>query len=274
MVQNQSGIRFDEEYRLCHFDMEDFCFKILDSGQKIYVSNRATASHQKGKTLDMMGMQLVPHLKWQNRKRYFEKWDGEPHFSMPNQGPHPDRFELLGMPENPLEPESEWIHIVQDYLTDEVKTEILRTEWNQRELLTIVSALLIADERELLRTLEDRLDELDLPPALLILFVHYYFDKNIYSRCKHYLSKAGKSHPIFDLFRLKIHVADKETDQAAPILTKMLERYPASPDLFYLAGELYTQTGDKKEAESFRTMAAQLDPYRFSSEEDTIEFTL
>jgi tetratricopeptide (TPR) repeat protein len=69
-------------------------------------------------------------------------------------------------------------------------------------------------------------------------------------------------------------VADKETDQAVPILTKMLERYPASPDLFYLAAELYTQTGDKKEAESFRTMAAQLDPYRFSSEEDTIEFTL
>jgi GT2 family glycosyltransferase len=274
MVQKQSGIRFDEEYRLCHFDMEDFCFKVLDSGQKIYVSNQATASHQKGKTMDMMGMRLVPHLKWQNRKRYFEKWDGEPHFSMPNQGPHPDRFELLGMPENPLEPEPEWIHIVQDYLTDEIKTEILRTEWNQRELLTIVSALLIADERELLRTLEDRLDELDLPPALLILFVHYYFDKNIYSRCKHYLSKAGNSHPVFDLFRLKIHVADKETDQAAPILTKMLERYPASPDLFYLAAELYSQTGDKKEAESFRTMAAQLDPYRFSQEEDTIEFTL
>jgi len=274
MVQKKSGIRFDEEYRLCHFDMEDFCFKILDSGQKIYVSNRATASHQNGKTLDMMGMKLVPHLKWQNRKRYFEKWDGAPQFSMPNQGPHPDRFELLGMPENPLEPESEWIHIVQDYLTDEVKTEILRTEWNQRELLTIVSALLIADERELLRTLEDRLDELDLPPALLILFVHYYFDKNIYSRCKHYLGKAGNSHPVFDLFPLKIHVADKETDQAAPILTKMLDRYPASPDLFYLAAELYSQTGDKEEAESFRTMASQLDPYRFSSEEDTIEFTL
>ncbi len=274
MVQNQSGIRFDEEYKLCHFDMEDFCFQILDSGKKIYVANRATASHQNGKTLDMMGIALVPHLKWQNRKRYFEKWDGEPQFSMPNQGPHPDRFELLGMPENPLEAESEWIHIVQDYLTDEVKTEILRTEWNQRELMTIVSVLLIADERELLRTLEDRLDELDLAPALLILFVHYYFEKNIYSRCKHYLNKAGNSHPVFDLFRLKIHVADKETDEAAPILTKMLDRYPASPDLFYLAGELYTQTGDNEEAESFRTMAAQLDPFRFSQEEDTIEFTL
>jgi GT2 family glycosyltransferase len=274
MINNQSGFRFDEEYRLCHFDMEDFCFQILDSGHKILVANRAAVTHQKGRTLDMMGISLVPHLKWKNRKRYFEKWDGEPSFSMPNQGSHPDRFEMLGMPEDPLQPEPEWIHLVQDYLTDEIKTEILRTDWNDRELMTIVSALLIADERELLRTLEDRLDDIQLPPALLILFVHYYFGKNIYSRCKHYLEKAGNSHPVFDLFRLKIHVADKETEAAAPLLTKMLKLYPASPDLFYLAGELYKQTGEKEEAESFHKMAAQMDPYRFSPEENTIEFTL
>lgn len=274
MVRNQSGFRFDEEYRLCHFDMEDFCFQILNTGKKVLATNRATVQHIKGKTLDMMGISMLPHLKWENRRRYSEKWDGSPEYSMPNQGNHPDRFELLGMPENPLQPEPEWVHIVQDYLTDEIKTEILRTDWDPRELMTIVSALLIADEREILRTLEDRLDEIDLPPALIILFVHYYFGKNIYSRCRHYLDKAGKSHPVFDLFRLKIHVADKETEAAASLLTKMFERYPASPDLFNMAAELYSQTGDKQEAESFRTMAAQMDPYRFSPEENTVEFTL
>ncbi len=274
MVQNRSGFRFDEEYKLCHFDMEDFCFQILNAGKKVMVANRAAVQHIKGKTVDMMGISMVPHLKWENRKRYSEKWDGDPEYSMPNQGKHPDRFELLGMPENPLQPEPDWVHAVQDYLTDEIKTEILRTDWNPRELMTIVSALLIADEREILRTLEDRLDEIDIPPALLILFVHYYFGKNIYSRCRHYLDKAGKSHPVFDLFRLKIHVADKETEDAAPLLTKLMERYPASPDLFNLAAEIYSQTGDQKEAESFRSMAAQMDPYRFSSEENTVEFTL
>jgi len=274
MLENQSGFRFDEEYNLCHFDMEDFCFQILNAGKKVLVANGAHVQHMKGKTLDMMGLTMVPHLKWENRKRYSEKWDGEPEYNMPTQGKHPDRLELLGMPENPLQPEPDWIHAVQNYLTDEVKTEILRTEWNPRELMTIVSAMLIADEREVLRTLEDRLDEIDLPPALLILFVHYYFGKNIYSRCRHYLEKAGRSHPVFDLFRLKIHVADKETEKAAPLLTKLLERYPASPDLFNIAADLYTQTGNKKEAESFRTMAAQMDPYRFSPEENTVEFTL
>lgn len=274
MIDKNSGFRFDQEYRLCHFDMEDFCFQILDAGKKIFIANRAKAIHSKGKTLDMMGLALVPHLKWKNRKKYYEKWNGQPEFSMPNQGSHPDRFEVLGIPENPLQPDPGWIHAVQDYLSDEVKTEILRTDWNERELMTIVSTLLVADERELLRTLEDRLDEIEVAPALLILFVHYYFAKNIYSRCKHYLEKAGTSHPVFDLFRLKIYVADKETDNASPILTKMLERHPASPDLFHLAGELYRQNGEEKESESFFQMAHQLDPFRFSREDSAFDLDL
>jgi glycosyltransferase involved in cell wall biosynthesis len=271
LIRTNSGIRFDEEYRLCHFDMEDFCMQLHHDGKKIIRVNHARATHRGGKTFDMMGISLVPHLKWENRKRYYDKWEGSPEFTIPNQGTHPDRFERLGMPENPLQPESSWVHAVQDYLTDEVKTEILRTDWNQRELITIISTLLIADERELLRTLEDRLDDMDIAPALAILFIYYYFEKNIYSRCMHYLEKASGSHPVFDLFRLKIYVEDKEAERAAPILSKMLKKYPASPDLFYLAGELYQQNGEEGEAKSFFAMAGQLDPYRFRQDETAFE---
>jgi len=144
-------------------------------------------------------------------------------------------------------------------------------ELSNRELFTIVSTLLMADCRDLLRTLEDRLNDLKLPVPILMLFVNYYFDKNIYSRCRHYLKKAGKSHPAFDLFRLKIHVADKETEKASELLTRLMEKYPASPDLFSLAARLYQQNGDQDEASSFAAMANQLDPATYPPEETAFE---
>lgn len=271
MIRSNLPIRFDEDYRLCHFDMEDFCRQLTDRGHKIAIARQTVAEHSNGPTKHQLGIKLLPWLKWQNRQRLAEKWSLTPQYSMPKQGTHPDRFEQLGPPENPIDPNPQWLETVQKYLTDEVKTEILRRKWSDRELITIVSTLLIADERELLRTLEDRLDELDLPTPLLVLFVTYYFNKNIYSRCKHYLAKAGNSHTIFDLFRLKIRVADKELDQASGLLNKLLEQHPASPDVYHLAGQMYRQQGDEEEARSFFTLAHQLDPYRFTNEDAAFE---
>ena len=267
MIPGGNHLRFDEEYRLCHFEMEDFCRQIEDEGGKIYAVSATRAEHRDGATTQTMGMMMVPELKWANRDRYHKKWGPKPDYRLPNQGSHPDRFISLGAPDDPLHPDIEWVNVVQRYLTDEVRTEILRTKWDEEDLITIVSTLLIADERELLRTLEDRINNFELTPALIILFVQYYFNKNIYSRCKHYLSKAGKSHPVFDLYRLKIYVADKETEKATPLLTRMLEEYPASPDLLHLAGDLYRQTGVEEEAKSFYALSNQLDPFRFAPED-------
>lgn len=267
MIPKNLPVKFDEEYHLCHFEMDDFCRQIAAEGYKITAVTRALIRHEQAKTTEMMGFKLVPKLKWINRDRFYKKWSEPSQYVIPTQGTHPDRFIKLGVPDNPLNPDLEWIDAIQNYLTNEVRTEILKTDWNAEDLICIVTSLLIADERELLRTLEDRLDSLELPSALLILFVEYYFNKNIYSRCRHYLEKAGKSHPSFDLYRLKIFVADKETERAAPLLTKMLDKYPASPDLLHVAGNMYRNSGDDKEAQSFYALASQLDPFRFSVDE-------
>ena len=274
MVRQSLKLRFDENYRMCHFEMEDFCRQIEQEGGKMLAVTNADASHHEGSTLQMMGIQMVPELKWANRDRYHKKWASAPQYRLPKQGSHPDRFIKLGAPDDPMNPDPEWVDVVQNYLSDEVRTEILRTKWDEEDLITIVSTLLIANERELLRTLEDRLNNLELTPALIILFIQYYFNKNIYSRCMHYLEKAGKSHPVFDLYRLKILVADKETEKATPLLTKMLDKYPASPDLLHLAGDLYRQNGEEDEAKSFYTLASQLDPFRFKFEETFFEINL
>jgi glycosyltransferase involved in cell wall biosynthesis len=272
LLSKNCNIRFDEEYNLCHFEMADFCNQIIEQGKSIVAVPKAECRHEGGKSTEMMGMKLIPKLKWQNRSRYHKKWAESNDYLIPKQGSHPDRFIKLGVPDDPLNPEIEWVNAVQNYLTDEVKTEILRTKWDEPDLTCIVTSLLIADERELLRTLEDRLDFMELPPSLLILFVEYYFNKNIYSRCRHYLEKAGNSHPIFDLYRLKIVVADKELDTASPLLTKLLNKYPASPDLLQLAGDIYRHSGDDGEAKSFYALARRLDPFRFSTE--NVEFEI
>jgi len=271
MVKREIETRFDESYGPAYFEMDDFCNRLSSDEKLIVVSTKTGVKHASGFTTGLMGLKLTPQVKWENRAKYLNRWMEEQEFEIPGQGSYSDRFERLGAPYDPANPPQEWLDVVQEFLTDEVRTDILRSDFAPNELITIVSTLLIANERELLRTLEDRLDELELPQALLVLFVHYYFEKNIYSRCKHYLKMAGDSHPIFDLYRLKIAVADKELEEASDLLNKLMDAHPCCPDLYYLAGQLYNHNGEEDEAKSFMAMANQLNPHRFPGEETAFE---
>lgn len=274
MLKAEHGLKFDEGYRLCFYDMEDFCRQIQENGFKIVVTHYTIVEHERGSTTKMMGLDLNPELKWANRARFYEKWNNDRKLRMPVQGSHPEKFRGLGAPDNPMQPDKEWLDVVRNYLTSEVRTEILRGSWTDDELATIVLTLLFADERELLRTLEDRIDKIKPDISLLILFVNYYFRKNIFSRCKFYIEKSDKPHAIFEMFKLKIKVAEKEFDDAIPLLNKLLEMYPTNPDLFHLAGELYKNSDEQGEAKSFYAMANQLDPFRFKSESSAFEIKI
>lgn len=271
MVQHDFSFEFDEEYGLAFFEMDDICKQITESGYQLAVASLAEVSHGEGATTDKLGFRLKPQRKWKNRRLFHNKWEEPAEYTVPADGSVADRLEKLAPPVDPSEPPAGWIEVVNSFLTDEIRTEIVRSDLNKRELLVIVSTLLMADSRELLRTLEDRLNNVDLPVSMLMLFVDYYFEKNIYSRCRHYLKKAGESHPAFDLFRLKIYVADKEQKEASELLGKLLKKYPASPDLFSEAAKLYRQEGDEDEANSFAAMANQLDPVQFPPEETVFE---
>lgn len=271
MIKRDLPVALNETYGLAYFEMADFCSSVRDQGGLIAVATSVEIAHQSGATTGAMGLRLSPQRKWINRARYHEKWSEKPHYKIPEQGEIADRLELLEPPVDPSNPPDEWRETVETYLTDEVRTQILRSDLSRRELLVIVPTLLMADCRELLRNLEDRLDEMELPPSLLLLFVHFYYEKNIYSRCRHYLRKAGNSHPAFDMYRLKIYVEDKQTNEASGVLGKLLDDYPACPDLFALAAKLYEQAGDKDEAKSFAAMANQLDPVSYPPEESAFE---
>lgn len=274
MIQKSRGILFDEEYGLCYFEMDDFCKQLRQKELELIVARDAGVTHLGGRTIGMMGLELTPELKWQNRSRYFEKWFEQSYVVVPEGSSHPERFLKLGAPDNPLNPNKEWVGLIRDYLTNEVRTEIQRGAWTEEELLTIVLTLLIADERELLRAMEEKLDNINPDRSLLTLFIVYYFKKNIYSRCKHYMAMDQSGHPVFDFYDLKIKVADKELEEAVPILNKLLEVFPSSPDLFQLAGDIYDKSGETGEAKSFYAMAGQLDPNRFPVNDDAFDIHL
>lgn len=271
MVKQDFPFQLSKQYGLAFFEMEDLCRQITSNDMLIAVATGTNVIHRGGQTTEKMGFRMVPQRKWKNRALYSNNWNEKPDYSIPPQGSIPDRLERLEAPDNPADPPVEWIETIGKFLTDEIRTEIMRSDYNKLELLTIVSSLLMADSRELLRNLEDRLNTMELPVPMLMLFINYYYEKNIFSRCRHYLKKAGDSHPAFDLFRLKIHVADKEDEDASRLLAKLLEAYPASADLFHLASKLYRQMGDEDEANSFAAMANQLDPVSFPTEETAFE---
>jgi glycosyltransferase involved in cell wall biosynthesis len=274
MMKNDSDLRFDEDYRLCFFEIEDFCRQIKKEGKEIVVVRDTHVDHQPGSTVAMLGLQLSPDLKWRNRALFYKKWANKKPVTVPDGNSHPERFLKLGAPDNPVDPDQDWVDAVKEYLTNEVKTEIVRGSWSEDELLTIVLTLLIADERELLRTMEDRLENVHPDSSLLMLFVYFYFQKNIFSRCRHYIDMDESGDSIFDLFRLKMLVADKEFDEAVPILNNLLDKFPTNPELFSLAGEMYENTGETGEAKSFYAMANQLDPYRFPSKNEAFDIRL
>lgn len=274
MIRNNLQVRFDEGYQACYYEMEDFCRQIKESGGKLVIITQARAGHEAGSTTESLAFHLNPMSKWKNRARFLEKWSPPREMKIPEDGNIAERFQKLGAPYNPMDPDHEWVQIVQKFLTNEVRTEIVRNNWSEEELLTIVLTLLIADERELLRTMEDRLKEIKPDGELLTLFILYYYQKNIFSRCRHYIEMSENEEPIFDLFDLKMLVADKEFNKAIPLLNRLLEKYPSSPELFYLAAEVYKSSNDEGEAKSFYAMANQLDPYRFRNEDVAFDLNI
>lgn len=267
MVRKNLQVRFDEGYQACYYEMEDFCRQIKESGGKMVVMTVARASHKPGSSTESLAFHLNPISKWKNRARYLQKWTPVREMKIPEDGNIAERFQKLGAPYNPMEPDRKWTEAVRKFLSNEVRTEIVRNKWSEDELLTIILTLLIADERELLRTLEDRLEELNPDSELLTLFILYYYQKNIFSRCRHYINMAETEEPLFELYDLKMMVADKEFSKAIPMLNRLLEKYPSSPELYYLAAEVYKNSDEEGEAKSFYAMANQLDPFRFRNED-------
>lgn len=271
MLRKSTGVFFDESYGPAFFEDMDLCNQLAENGYYSVVATQAKATHQHKLTTDGMGLNIEPELQWRNRDFYINKWDGMKKLAEPDSSSPIESLLNMNLPVNPLNPANNWLERVTGLLTDETRTEILQNDWDEDSLFKLIAILLIADQREFLRKLENRLDELTLPAPLLKSLIRYYYKRNIYSRCRHYLDQADNNDPYFDLYRLRIAVAEKEAELAVSLLNRLMKTFPCHPELYKLTGDIHRMDDNEGEAKSFYALASQLDPGYFSVNEEIFE---
>lgn len=267
MIRTGIGLEMDEKFELAFFDDIDLCFQARKAGYRVGIATDLQVTHYLGTTTFALDLDIDSRQYWKNIAWFNEKWEIE--VWSEEELKAKSRFDqLLELDElvNPVYPEPALKAWYLNLFTDELRTEILKSDHDPETLCRLVHLFMVMDEREVLRRLEDRLDNVELPARLIYHLVRYYFDKNIYSRCLHYLDRLppAKQSLQSELYRLAISVEEKEMEVAVPRLTDLLERAPSNPWLYRLAGEIHQFNGDSEEARSFFRIASQIDPYQFS----------
>ena len=257
------GLRFDERFSPAYYDDVDFSFQIQQQGSKVGIAPNVVVDHLFGETTAALTLDTGGNLYWRNAKRFNEKWEITHHL--------PDEFDELAPIEkllriqqivNPFYPEENLQEAFQRSLDDEMRTLIMRVDYESDVLFALVDLMITMDQRDILRKLEDRLENFELPLNLIRRLIDYYYDKNIYSRCKHYLSvmKDQDFGPYFGIIDLKIQVEEKELDHAVERLNELMEDKPFNVDVYRMAGEIHKLDGNTEEANQFFEMVEQIWP--------------
>ena len=278
MIRTDSGLEMDEEYKLAFFEDIDICFQARAQEQKVGIAPHVNVIHHFGTTTFSLDLDTESEQYWQNVAYFNEKWNIEV-FSEDELKSLSTFDQLLALDDlvNPLFPEEVIKKQFQKLFTDELKTEILNSRHDDEVLCKLVHLFMVMDEREVMRRLEDRLDDIDLPASLIYQLVRFYFNRNIYSRCTHYLDRLKPQNESLraDLYRLAIQVENKNFDEAIPMLKSLMEHAPANPMLYKLAGDIHKFNGNKEEAHSFYDLAEQINPFEFANEQkDAFGFQL
>ncbi len=273
MLRMDTGLTMDEEYTLAFFDDIDICFKARQNDYKVGIAPNAQVTHHYGTTTFALDLDTESELYWQNIAYFNDKWDIETYSEEELQSK--SRFDqLLTLDQwvNPLYPEKPIKEKFQELFTDEMKTEIIKSSHDQETLQHLVHLLMVMEKRDIMRRLEDRMDPSQLPANLIYEIVRFYFDRNVYSRCQHYLDKLTSQQESLqsELYRLAILIDEKKMDDAIPMLTNLLDRAPSNPLLYKLAGDIHAFEGNTDEAASFYSLAHQINPFDFTETQKEI----
>lgn len=278
MIRNDTDLRMDEAYQLTFFEDIDLCFQARSENYKVGIAPHVEVTHHFGTTTFALNLDTESEQYWKNVAYFNDKWDIEV-LSEEELKSLSTFDQLLALDDlvNPLYPEEEIKEQFNRLFTDELKTEILNTQHDGETLCKLVHLFMVMNEREVMRRLEDRLDNIDLPASLIYQLIRFYFDRNIYSRCIHYLERLKPQNKSLsaDIYWLAIHVENKDLEQAIPMLRELMDRAPSNPMLYKLAGDIHKFNGNREEASSFYDIAEQINPFDFVNEEkDAFGFEL
>lgn len=270
MLRMDSELRMDEEYQLAFFEDIDLCFQARSKDYQVGIAPHVTVTHHFGTTTFPLDLDTESEQYWKNVSYFNKKWEVEV-FSEDELKSLSTFDQLLALDDlvNPLFPEEEIVQQFNKLFSDELKTEILKTEHEPETLCKLVHLLMVMEEREVMRQLEDRLENIELPASLIYQLVRFYFNRNIYSRCTHYLNRLKPQNESLraDLYRLAINVENKNFDEAIPMLKQLMDHAPANPLLYKLAGDIHKFSGNDQEASSFYDLAEQINPFEFVNEQ-------
>jgi GT2 family glycosyltransferase len=278
MIRTDLDIEMDEEYQLAFFEDIDLCFQARANGHKVGIAPHIGVEHYFGTTTFSLDLDTESEQYWKNVAYFNEKWDIEV-FSEEELKSLNTFDQLLALDElvNPLFPEEKIKQQFKRLFTDELKTEILKADHEDEILCKLVHLFMVMNEREVMRRLEDRLEDVELPASLIYQLVRFYFNRNIYSRCTHYLNQLKPQNDTLraDLYRLAILVENKDFNEAIPMLKSMMDHAPANPMLYKLAGDIHKFNSNEEEASSFYDLAEQINPFEFANEQkDAFGFQL
>ncbi len=272
MISLDTGLRMDEAYQLAFFEDIDLCFEARKAGHRVGIATQVSVEHHYGTTTFGLNLDTESEQYWKNVAYFNEKWGIEVYSEEDLKSR--SRFDqLLAIDQlvNPLYPEESLKTYFEELFTDELKTEMMQAQHDPETLCSLVHLMMVMEERELMRRLEDKLDNIELPTTLIYQLVRFYYYRNIYSRCRHYLDqlKAEQQSLQSELYKLQMMVGDKEFREAVPKLTELLDKAPSNPTLYKLAGDIHQFKGNEEEAESFYKIAAQINPFEYSETGET-----
>lgn len=271
MLRTNTGLRMDEAYELAFFEDIDLCFEARKKGYKVGIATQLDVTHHYGTTTFALNLDTESEQYWKNVAYFNKKWGVEV-YSEAELKSKSTFDQLLALDElvNPLFPEKPIKDYFEKLFTDELKTELLRSEHDPETLCRLVHLMMVMDQREVMRRLEDRLENIELPASLIYQMVRFYFKRNIFSRCRHYLKKlkAEQQSLQSELYKLEMLINEKEMEDAIPKLKELLDDAPSNPTLYKLAGDIHSFDGNEEEAESFYRIARQINPFKFSEEDE------
>ncbi len=264
VFRNEPGLTFNKNYGLAYFEDADFCFRIQKKGYRVVVADHEEVVHRFGTTTGDLGLTMRSKKYWKNAALFHHEWHIEPQFPAAQTREDPlNQFLLLGSIINPFYPEKHLLDYFHELFTSEQKTRVFHSEFPPDALKSMIRLMMAANQREILRRLEQQLEGLTPDLSLYHDLIVFYFDRTIYSRCKMYLEKLGNDElPVdLNLYRLKIAIGEKDYMLAAERLQQMMDIIPTHPEVLLSASEIHRRNGNHEQSEKFIRLAKTFDPY-------------
>jgi GT2 family glycosyltransferase len=268
------NLTMDEQYGAAFFEDLDFCLQVQNEGKRIMVAPQLWVDHF-GQTISQeLGLTTNSRTYWENAAYFNEKWQIPATFPTVQEDTSDwEKLCILGEMINPFVPEDTFVELFEEWFSSEARAQMLSPERTVDEQSALMHLMMTMDQRDTLRQLEDEVEGEELPIGLIMRLVEFYFERHIYSRCKHYLELVDPKERPLELYisELKIAVKEREMSKAIELLGSLMDAAPVHPTLLELAGEIHHFKGNSEEAAQFFDLAQQLYPNSLRPDAEVVQ---